>query len=363
MRFHTPLVVALALAALADASPVVSHANNDDPVARWKGRAHTAEQLAEAFGDELPDTLALWAPWAKEHGYDFHVEPQGRVVLLLADDARGVSKELALAEKTADAVDELFRLAEGAAVPEPYFKAPALIVNARDEAEYGLVLDHAATLEPSLAGWVEHGKRLTGFTLVKPLASGWAERAKGRVEWNPENELVHRVTALLTLKRFGELPYWLLCGVSWHVEIEQCKDVYCFPYRSEFVYAVEHTAWPKALQALFKDPREPFLPGLVAWQRGTFDGDRGKEAWGFARFAAEVEGALPAILADLSALRRKEGVRHFDDGRWELIVGWEPSVAQQRAIFAQHLGEDFEARAVESFRDRAGKVKKGARRP
>jgi hypothetical protein len=42
-------------------------------------------------------------------------------------------------------------------------------------------------------------------------------------------------------------------------------------------------------------------------------------------------------------------VRHFDDGTWELIVGWEPSVEQQRAIIARHVGEDFEARAVAAF--------------
>jgi hypothetical protein len=355
----------------------------DDEVAIWKGRPATANELDEAFGETVSAAIASWSPWAKEHAHVAYVEDKGRVVLFLADDARGVTKELALVTKTCDAVDALLRFDEPAEqveeVPEPEFEwetkvrppAPevprlAVMLHTRDEAEYATVLEHAATLEPSLAGWVPYGKTLTGFTLVKPLASGWAVSAKGRVEWDPENEVVHRLTALLVLQRFGEVPYWLLTGVSWHVEIELCKDVYCFPYRDEFVWATEHTAWPKELELLFKEPRESFLPGLVAWKRGTFDAARSKEAWGLARFLAQKEGALGATLYDLAKLRRKEGVRHSEDGTWELIVGWEPSVEQQRAIIARHMGEDFEARAVAEFagtapKEKSKKARKGVR--
>jgi hypothetical protein len=154
-----------------------------------------------------------------------------------------------------------------------------------------------------------------------------------------------------------------LTGTSWCVELELCKDVYCFPYRDEFVWATEHTAWPKELQLLFKEPRDPFLPGLVAWKRGTFDAARSKEAWGLARFLAEHEGALGATFDDLARMRRDEGVRRFDDGTWEVIVGWEPSVAQQREVLARHLGVDFEERAVASFRGDAPSEKKKQAKP
>lgn len=341
-----------------------------DEVARWKGRPATVDQLDEAFGEAVSAAIASWSPWAKEHDYVAHVEDKGRVVVFLADDARGVPKELALLTKTCDVVDELLRFTVSEATAQldldngldtprdaPWVDSPAVMLHTRDEAEYATVLDHAAKLEPSLASWVPYGRRLTGFTLVKPLASGWAVAADGRVEWDPENEVVHRLTSLLVLRRFGEVPYWLLTGVSWHVEIELCKDVYCFPYRDEFVWATEHTGWPKELEKLFKEPREPFLPGLVAWQRGTFDAERSKEAWGLARFIAQKEGALGATLSDLAMLRRKEGVRHFEDETWELIVGWEPSVDQQREIIARHMGEDFEGRAVAEFAGTATKVK------
>jgi len=68
-------------------------------------------------------------------------------------------------------------------------------------------------------------------------------------------------------------------------------------------------------------------------------------------------------LSDLALLRRKEGVRHFEDGTWQLIVGWEPSVEQRRAIIARHMGADFEARAVAAFVADApkGKTKKSRR--
>jgi len=212
----------------------------DDEVARWKGRAATADQLDEAFGEAVSAAIASWASWAHEHSYVAHVEDKGRVVLFLADDASGVARELALVTKTCDAVEQLVRfeageplIEDGVEVPRdaPWVLTQAVMLHTRDEEEFGTLLEHAATLEPSLASWVPYGKGLTGFTLVKPLASGWAVKAQGRDEWDPENEVVHRLTSLLVLRRFGEVPYWLLSGVSWHVEIEQCKDVYCFPYR------------------------------------------------------------------------------------------------------------------------------------
>ena len=378
------LLPTLAVLAPAAAGAAPSFGVGGDEVAVWKGRPATADQLDEAFGETVSAAIASWSPWAKEHDYVAYVEEHGRVVLFLADDARGVAKELALVTKTCDVVDALLRFDEPEPIeeqvearqkpefewesvpqppPAPEVARRAVMLHTRDEAEYATVLDHAATLEPSLAEWVPFGKTLTGFTLVKPLASGWAVSAAGREEWDPENEVVHRLTSLLVLQRFGEVPYWLLTGVSWHVELELCKDLYCFPYRDEFVWATEHTAWPKELELLFKEPREPFLPGLVAWKRGTFDAERSKEAWGLARFLAQAEGALGATLYELAALRRKEGVRHSDDGKWELIVGWEPSVEQQRAIIARHMGDDFEARAVAEFsgsarKDRSKKAKK-----
>lgn len=200
----------------------------------------------------------------------------------------------------------------------------------------------------------------TADPVVKPLLSAWALKAAERVEWDPENEVVHRLTTLLTLRRFGEVPYWLLTGLAWYVEIERCKDVYCFPYRVEFVWATEHTAWPKELEKLFPKDRDEYLPRLVGWKRGTFEVDRGREAWGFARFVSEHPGAWSAILDELATLRRTDGVRHFEDGSWELVVGWEPSVEQQRTILARHLGEDFEERAIESFRGKAA-AKAGAK--
>lgn len=325
-------------------------------VARWNGRAVDAPALEAALGPGVVSVIAAWAPWAADLGYVAHVESRGRVVVFLPDDAAGAARELALVERTADAVEALLFGPPDArgkgAPPKPFVDAPAVMAHTRDEAEYRALLEHAAKLEPSLASWVQYGRSLTGFTLVKPLASGWAAKAAKRVEWKAENEVVHRLTSLLVLRQFGEVPYWLLAGLSWHVELERCKDVYCFPYRDEFVWATEHTAWPKELAALFRDDRREFLAGLVAWKRGTFDAARAKEAWGLARFMATREGAVAKTMADLSELRRAEGVRRFDDGRWELIVGWEPSVEQTRAVLAKHLGDHFEAEASASFRAR-----------
>ena len=351
----------LALSALTVLSPTTYPS---DGVAHWKGRKVDAEVLQASLGQGVLDVLLAWSPWAQSQGYEAYVEPLGRVVLYLAADARGVTKELALIEETADAVEELLFgpvTARAAGVPpRPFVDAPAVMAHTRDEAEYRILLQHAATLEPSLASWVPVGQTLTGFTLVKPLASGWAVKAKQRVEWKAENEVVHRLTSLLVLRQYGEVPYWLISGLSWHVELQRCKDIYCFPYRDEFVWATEHTAWPKELKALFRDGRSEFLSGLAAWKRGTFDAARSKEAFGLARFAAARPGALSGILADFAELRRSAGIRHIDEYNWELIVGWEPDVDQTRAILRRHLGDNFEAAAIAAFVGKAPQKPKGS---
>ena len=354
-----PLAAAAPL--LAAHSPAVDDLDQRE-LAYWKGRMATAATLRETLGQGALDVLVAWSPWAEAQGYDAHIEPQGRVVLYLPDDARGAGKELERVERTADAVEELLfgppkSRADGVP-PRPFVDAPAVMIHTRDEGEYRVLLEHAATLEPSLASWVPYGQTLTGFTLVKPLASGWAAKAAQRVEWKAENEVVHRLTSLLLLRQYGEVPYWLLAGTSWHVELEQCKDIYCFPYRDEFVWATEHTAWPKELKALFRDGRSEFVSGLCAWKRRTFDAARSKEAFGLARFAAAREGALAKLLADFSELRRTDGVRHFEDGTWELILGWEPDIDQSRAILRRHLGDTFEADAIAEFIGKAPKAKR-----
>ena len=66
------------------------------------------------------------------------------------------------------------------------------------------------------------------------------ENPAGMEEWDIENELVHRLAHLLLLRRFGQQPFWLTMGFSWYVEKEMRGAIYCYPYRSGFVWASEH---------------------------------------------------------------------------------------------------------------------------
>jgi hypothetical protein len=163
-------------------------------------------------------------------------------------------------------------------------------------------------------------------------------------EWNPDNELVNRLAQLLLLRRFGQQPNWLLYGWAWTAEITLLDSVYCFPYRDEFVWATEHTAWPGMLRELFKRrASKPVRPEEFAgWPRGTYRDTEAKISWGVVDYLVRNRSAdLPAMLEALRAYRDEHDREIVDGLTWQRRRNYVIPLEEQERMMDEHLGEDI----------------------
>jgi len=215
----------------------------------------------------------------------------------------------------------------------------------RDQDDFEVLLRHLATQYPYLASWEKEAKANQGFVLGEPCVAAYLELPEGVEEWNPDNELVHRVARLLVLNRFGELPNWFLLGYAWNLEIALRKGVYCFPWRDEFVWAVEHGGWPAAVKARYAKARlQP--ADFMAFKRGQFVDAMAKAGWAMTAYlVAKEPAALPALLEELRVLHEQRARVQEGPNRWRRDTEYELSVAEQARLFTRHLGEGYLQRA------------------
>jgi hypothetical protein len=233
---------------------------------------------------------------------------------------------------------------------------PATVAVLEAEPDFDAVLGLLVTLKPFLAGRVPQDENRTTFHSAE-AGTGALLASPDGIEigtvWRPENEVVNRLARLLLHRRFGRLPYWIEMGLAWNVEQEVQGDIYSFPGRDEFVSIADHSGWKHELKRKFsKRRKQPLELGEVAsWTSTKWDAESAAVAWGFARFLASqppenVSSALEALRLDM----KDNGVRTFPDGRWEIVPGYATSVADQDAILARHLGDDYLVRASTAFR-------------
>jgi hypothetical protein len=323
---------------------------------QWKGKTTELATIETEVGTVAAQTVARWAPLAVRLEARLHLTDDGRVLLLTDGNSSQAKKYFELIERTTKAVDEVLPLPERAAetgdgeedpagkryMPRPADDATVVLIESADADAYKQVLAHLMETEDYLDDWLPTAAAQSGFTLKRPLCATWIRTLDGQEEFDVRNEIVHRLSNLLVARRFGELPFWLECGMAWHFEEALLGELYCFPYRSGFVFASEHSSWTADLATQFRGKSEPFFEALCEWQRGTYRGTQARRAFGFARFMAEHhEEQFGAVLDALFDLRSRHGVNVMEDGfTWELIPGWEPSAEQQLAVFEEHLGDD-----------------------
>ncbi|MEM7305161.1 MAG: hypothetical protein AAF682_00755 [Planctomycetota bacterium] len=336
---------------------------------RYGGRA--VDALPRELGPGAPMAASTWWPWAKENGYRLHLTEDGRVLVILPKKESG-KKQLKLVGKVTAYFDEILPAPEREEPPAPAPPPPAeeggeegedgeeswsfewsddgppldsetaVLIQARGVKEYESALRYAAERYPYLESWLNAGLHYAGFHLERPLAAVWVEEAEGLEEYDVENELVHRLTHLLTVRRFDQQPYWLTTGLAWHVESKLLKSIYCYPYRAEFVYETEHTSWEADLRAAHKGSTALRMDEVVGLRRGTFTIAEARNAWGAATFLARhhTDGLAP-ILEELRLLRDEKGIVRHGDGSWERVAGYEVSHVDQLAVLQRHAGESF----------------------
>lgn len=334
----------------------------------WQKKSYTSAGLPQ---DITPATLAVievYSEWALATGYELCLDREQRVVLF-SRAKQSVQKRYARRiEGTLEAFDELFALQETQETREkrdtpdtPDTQAaesrqPIVLFELADLGDYLSLLELLKQDHPYLDAWSERAKDLAGFVLEEPLAGAWLDELEGREEWNPENELIHRVAELALLERFGRLPYWLAQGTAWQLEQRLTKGIYVFPQRSSFVSVTEHTGWDKELKRSFKKRHgEPLEMAECDLKRLRFEPEKARVAWGLVGYLARYRPeSLTLACLELARYRKANERVTAEDGSWRKRTGFEIPLAVQAEILRRAAGADLFEEAGEAFRKGRG---------
>lgn len=316
------------------------------PIVTWRGE----DRSLDAVTSDVAAASAIvkaWLPFASENGCRLVLSDDARVLLVLCDSyaRRGDKKE----NNDVDVMRGLLRstcAATDRVIPPVAGAEPVVVLGVR-AASYPKLLDHVAKVDPRLKAWASSaGAAVNGFVLSEPLVGAWVDDPPGVDEWHAHNEVVHRTAQLLVRRRAPQLPSWFLLGLAWHVEDTVQGSVYCFPYRSGFVSACEHTDWGLTLANNFKpgrrkkDGKEPVLSiqEFADWSPGgadDFTGGRAYVAFGVARYLAhEKTTAVQDLAAKFTAAIEKGSKVWTSATEWKVVPDYKVPVAEQLAMLS-----------------------------
>lgn len=382
-------------------SPISAQAQPGDEVGEvievtWKGRAYKGNELPEKAGEASAEAVATWTPWCLEHEYQMHLVSDSRVLLITPEGSNQLSKQLKLVEQTQKEFDKILPAPpredlNAAAEPEPEDELPedpeggpvgfapvgqqpvafsfttswgagtwpvdsetCVMFVVRNEREYGSLVKTLGKMEDYLKHWVAQGLNHTGFVHEKPLVGAYIQMASGMEEWDPNNEMVHRIAHLLFVRRFSSIqPNWAIAGVSWYLENLIRDAIYVYPFRSEFVFATEHTAWQRDLKNIFEgrgsSPLEIYE--LTEWKRGTYEGTAARLSYGFSEFLSKYRTKqLSLFFEGLRMFAMEDSKEYTDDVNWTRKPNYSVSAENQAALIIEHFGDFAMLDAADYFR-------------
>lgn len=316
-------------------------------------------ELPAELSDNARRALQRVRPYCEAQGLVALPDPDLRFVMLVPEINRSAQKLFQQACETADWFDE--RLPETAnqmpAQPEGTWQDDAFTPNTevavlhilRNEGEQAALLSQMAEEQTDLSIWARSASQMLGFTLLRPLCAAIVMEAEGNEEWSPEHELANRLTQLLLQRRFGQQPYWLRQGIAWCAEWRLNSELYCFPYRKEFVPRAEHGAWALEAKVLFQKRASiaVSLEELHECQSGSWNGPAARKAFGVAGYLLSRNPAeLSAALEALRVHRELDNRATRADGSWSRIPGYEVSGADLDRILGAQLGSEWRSAAT-----------------
>lgn len=358
---------------------------------RWRGKAYAESKLPEEAGPGARAALRAWADVGRGEGWRFDLDEGGRILLVTQARGSKAPAYLKLLQRvvgefegalpapprpTADpapsapapppdvipedpeqdpiepiggplAGEERWSFTWGAA--ERVFDQDTLVLFVlRDESGVEPILNRLVELQPYLAGWLPSARQLAGWNLERPLVGLCYESPSGVEEWNVENEIAHRGAELLALRRFGPLPAWLLQGFGWSVEMRLLKSIYCFPGRTGFVWATEHTSWPADVRQRFTGREdEPLtIHALTALPRGSYQEQAAPLAWAFVEYLRQEHApALPRLADALRQRRDVDDRTDHGDGTWSRDPAYRMADAVQESVLREACGPEVLVRA------------------
>jgi len=399
MRALGPIAVAV-LCVVARAAP---GAGVGSAPVMWKGMRYTLETLPAEMPQSAKEVIVRWADWSSENGLRLDLDPSGRVLLVSQSAASNYTRLLSLIASVNKFTDEHLPSAAkvdtaaggaagtgkrvGGGIPEDPEAPPVggkgsldellrtkttvwgagsgpldhdtiVIFSIKNEEQYGKLLDALAVMSPYLAPWAGSARKLQGFALEQPLAGAVVLDMPGQEEWNPDNEFVHRTAELMLLRRFGRQPYWLQQGWAWHVEMSVKHNIYCFPYRHEFVGVAEHGGWDKSVRAFYANiepPKVATMADVASLKRGTYDDRAAKHAWATLAFLDRYDRtALIPLLADFHDDWDRGSRKDLGGGKWERNTNYEVALDAQSKLLLDHAGANFFAELTSFFLQGSG---------
>jgi hypothetical protein len=386
-----------------------------DAEVHWRGGRHAPAELPAECPVAARQAAEAWTAWAGANDYRMDLDPAGRVLLISRAGNSQLDNQLILCTRVVELFDQelpppALRLApkplvlEPEAPPEPVVRpdtvpedpedpggedhpwtleptkprpadrtsaepkvtvwgaqdAPldtetAVMLVVHDHVDLQAVLEHLSSTYAYLEGWAEKAGQQQGFVVGNPLVGAYVENFSGQEEWDPQHELVSRLARLLMLRRFGQQPIWVSYGYAWHIEQKLFQSVYCFPWRDEFVYAVEHSAWPREVRNRYQT-RHLAARDFLTWRPGKYVSEKAQAGWAFVEYlVARRHDELPALLEELR-------VKHLDDSRvkdgpssWRRDVDYVIPVSQQEDLLEKHLGKAAMTDATNFARHELGK--------
>jgi len=225
----------------------------------------------------------------------------------------------------------------------------------RDQDDFESLLANLAERFPFLEVWSHEARTQMGFVLGDPLCGAYLEEPAGVEEWDPDNELVNRSARLCLLRRFGELPNWLVQGYAWHMELALRNAIYCFPWRDEFASAGEHSGWDRLVAERYQSAN--LKPSdFMGWRRGKYLDPEAKASWAACEYLlAKEKEKLPPLLDQLRVFREEHGRIQDDPASWRRDTSYEIPITDQHKLFTQALGDGYLFRATLFFRQELGK--------
>lgn len=382
-RFCVAAVILLAAAAFAQGPKPGS--------VSFRGKIYEPAQLPADVGAAAKAAVATWAPWAKTRGYRLDLDPSRRVLLLSSHS--NVDAPLSLINKTGALFDSLLPAAVSPAGPvTPAVSAPsakkaapvpaddwipedpespppgapktlppdretlaplertagafeadsktAVMLIAKNSADYGSALELLASLYPYLAEWRAGVVAQIGFALGDPLVGAYNENSPGQEEWNPDNELVHRTMALLLMRRTQHQPYWLQTGLCWHAEMTIAKSIYCMPFREGFVAIGEHGGWLAALNSIYSGrAKQPLRVAEFNLQRGRWEDKLAKTALGVVDYMSRTNPrVLGSLMEELRRFADQNSRVTAADGSWTSVKDYQVPEEQQKLFLERYYG-------------------------
>ncbi|MEM7203518.1 MAG: hypothetical protein AAF628_24860 [Planctomycetota bacterium] len=299
-----------------------------EPSVTWRGEDHSIAELREEAADAAM-VADRWATFVSETGYRLVLSDERRVLLVLSPtyapkpkkEHREVGVMLDLVHRTREAFDRFSGPVEK--------KGPPAVILCVKTDDFPVLLEHLGQMDSRASDWVRAmGDRVAGFVMSQPLVGAWIQDPAGVDEWNPHNELVHRVAQVLTRKEAPNLPEWLQVGLAWHVEDAVQRSIYCFPHRAGFVTSGSHTDWGLWLANHFKPSRrksQKMPPALqieefAHWaprREAEFDCDKAYLAFGVARYlATQHPTKMPDLWWRMTSAIEKNSKIWITDHEW-----------------------------------------------